>query len=208
MQLINKESIKKTFVHTWYIYPLLIGFATFLWIWAFAAFHQPSAHQKLSLFFASKVNDKKFVNPIMKHYQREDLREVDVQSAYPNHTNVAYYQKLKIYVEKGDLLILDDYSVTLCRNYLYNLTDEVKETYLNPDCSYYTYEEEETTYYYGVLLKNKNEEHYLSKYMNFDEESNYYICVPTGSVNAGILRGKNNAKYDNALTFMQYLLEL
>ena len=48
MQLFNKESAKKTFAHTWYIYPLTIGLITLVWIWGFQTFHLPSLELCLS----------------------------------------------------------------------------------------------------------------------------------------------------------------
>ena len=70
MQLFNKEAAKKTLTHTWYIYPLLGGIITVIWLWAFYAYHQQSKHQMLTLFFSAKINNNKFASEIQKHYDR------------------------------------------------------------------------------------------------------------------------------------------
>ena len=210
MQLFNKSAIKKTFVHTWYIYPLLAGIVTVIWLWAFYAYHQPSKHQLLTLFFSTNVKSTKFVDKIMKNYEREDLRQVSTSGLLPTATG--YYSKLELAFSDSDLLILDKETIDEFAGYqhrfFYNITDEVKTDYLPSDSKYYTYTEEEETYTYGVLLKKKGEEHTLQQYMDFDELRDYYVCVCISSVNAGVLRSKSNKPYDNALTFMNYLLEL
>ena len=210
MQLFNKSAIKKTFVHTWYIYPLLAGIVTVIWLWAFYAYHQPSKHQLLTLFFSTNVKNTKFVDQIMKHYEREDLRQVSTSGLLPDAAG--YYSKLQTAFSDSDLLILDEATIQEFEGHqeriFYNITDEVKTDYLPGEHEYYTYTKDETTYTYGVLLKKKGEEHTLQQYMDFDELRDYYICVCLSSVNAGILRSQSNKAYDNALTFMNYLLEL
>ena len=210
MQLFNKSAIKKTFAHTWYIYPLLAGIVTVIWLWAFYAYHQPSKHQLLTLFFSTKVKNTKFVDQIMKHYDREDLRQVSTSGLLPSMSG--YYSKLEVAFSDADLLILDKESIDEFEGYqnrlLCNITDEVKASYLPGEHEYYTYTKDEETYTYGVLLKRKGEEHTLQQYMEFDELRDYYVCISLSSVNSGILRSKSNKAYDNALTFMNYLLEL
>ena len=106
MQVFNGASAKKTLVHTWYIYPLLAGLITILWLWGFNAFHQPTKHQMLTLFFATEVRKQSFVDKIMKKYNKEDLRQVDVFYSLPSAPG--YNKKMQLYVSQSDLLILDE----------------------------------------------------------------------------------------------------
>ena len=207
MQLFNKSAIKKTFVHTWYIYPLLAGLVTVIWLWAFYAYHQPTKHQTLSLFFSAKVKSLKFVDQIQKKYSEENLREVSVSGLLPEAKG--YYDKLEIAFNECDLLILDKVTISEYEGHydlvFYRITDEVIENYVEGEHEYYTFtDSEENTYKYGIKVDKER----LSNYMDFHELRDYYICVCKSSVNCGSLKNKSNAKYDNALTFMNYLLEL
>ena len=214
MQLFNKSAARRIFAHTWYIYPLLAGVITVIWLWAFPAFHQPTKHETLTLFFATDLKSEKYLNQIKKHYSEEKLREVETHYHLPDGST-AYYQALQTYLSNSDLLILDELTVkdfvdSEHRNeFFYQITDEVKTDYITGEHDYYTYTDDQgTTYAYGVKLKDKGVDHYLSTYMTFDEMRDYYIVLSTSSVNVGALRNKSNAAYDNALTFMNYLLEL
>lgn len=209
MQLLNKTAVKKTIVHTWYIYPILAGIVTVIWLWAFYAFHQPSKHQLLTLFFSARVNNTKFVSEIMKNYKRENLRSVSTSGVLKSSVSqAAFSQKLLAAINDSDLLILDKTTIDEFQTnfdlVFYNITENVKDTYITGEQEYYTYTKEETTYTYGVKL---NKEHYAD-YLTFDEFETYYICVCKSSVNCGELRSESNKPYDNALTFMNYLLQL
>lgn len=210
MQLFNKVAIKKTFAHTWYIYPLLGGIITVIWLWAFYAYHQPSKHQMLTLFFSTKINSNKFASEIQKHYEREELREVSVSGLLPEASG--YYTKLQTAFSDSDLLILDETTIgeftSVHNRVFYSISDDIKEEYFPNVSEYYTYSDEETTYALGALLKRKGEDHYLTKYMEFDELRDYYVLISVSSKNAGRISGASNKEYDNALTFMNYLLEL
>ena len=204
MQLINKAAVKKTIAHTWYIYPILAGIITVLWLWGFAAYHQPSKHQMLTLFFSARVRKTNFVDKLMTYYPREKLREVSVSGLLP--TQQGYPAKLKTALSDSDLLILDKTTLNDLSHrdvVMYSITDDIKTNYLEGEHEYYTTTDESGTYSYGVLL---NKDH-LSNYLDFDEAEDYYICIAKSSLNCGSLRSKGNAKYDNALTFMNYLLE-
>ena len=204
MQLINKASVKKTFAHTWYIYPLVGAIITILWLWGYQAYHQPTTHQMLSIFFATEIHDESFLKDILKKYDREDLREIDPSYCLPSGNG--YATKLQLAVNNADILILDDKTMFDFNghqdSFFYQITPEVKEKYLTSENTYYTYEEKD----YGVLLKNKEAEHFLSKYMTFDESKDYYIALSITSKNVGSLIDENNAHYDNALTIMKYLI--
>ncbi len=204
MQLINKTAVKKTIVHTWYIYPILAGIITVIWLWAFSAFHQPTKHQMLTLFFSARVKSTNFADKLISYYPKEKLREVSVSGLLPNAQG--YPTKLRVALSDSDLLILDKTTLDDLSHrdvVIYNITDDIKTKYLPGDHEYYTVTEEETTYSYGVLLNTEK----LSKYLDFDEVNDYYVCVAKSSLNCGTLRSKGNEKYDNALTFMNYLLE-
>ena len=213
MQHFNKEASKRIFSHTWYIYPLLAGLITVLWLWGFNAFHQPTKHQMLTLFFAANIQDTKFAKDIKEeHYEREKLRQVDTHGTLPG--TVEFNQMLQIYLSQGDILVLDgntlDNAGAYAKSvYFADITDEVKTQYLSDTYHYYTYVDSESVEHTcGVRLKIAGMETYLSHYMDFDETVDYYLTLGKGSVNLGILNGESNAPYDNALTFMKYLLEL
>ena len=204
MQLINKTAVKKTIVHTWYIYPILAGIITVLWLWAFSAFHQPTKHQMLTLFFSARVRKTGFADKLLSYYPKEKLREVSVSGLLP--TASGYPAKLKTALSDSDLLILDKTTLNDLSHreiVIYDITDDIKTKYLEGEHEYYTTTDESGTHSYGVLIETTH----LSKYLDFDEAEDYYVCVAKSSLNCGTLRSKGNAKYDNALTFMNYLLE-
>ena len=212
MQLFNKEGAKKTFAHTWYVYPLLIGLITVVWIWAFQAFHQPSAHQKILMFFATRITDSSFATDIQKsYYAREDLREVEAYHSLP--TAAGYYAKLQMYLNGSDMLILDQKSIDDFKGYqdkfFIEIDDELINEYSLTGYEFYTYtDDQQISHKYGIKLKNKTETHYLDNYMTFDDNYDYYITLSTTSKNLGYLGGKENTPYDNAITYMKHLLEL
>lgn len=204
MQKINKTSVGKIFAHTWYTYPLVAIFITLLWLWGFQAFHQPSTHQKLNIFFATEIRNESFLKDILKKYNKEDLREITPSYSLPS--GVGFPTKLQVAINNADLLVLDEKTMFEFDghqdNFFVEMNSYVKETYLSNEDTYYDYEEKS----YGVLLKNKETEHYLKQYMDFDETKNYYIAINVASQNIGKLLDENNAHYDNALTFMKYLI--
>ena len=204
MQKYNKTSIAKTFAHTWYLYPITGIIITLLWLWGFQAFHQPSAHQKLSIFFATEVRNESFLKDILNKYDKEDLREITPSYSLPE--GVGFNTKLQVAINNADLLILDEKTMFSFNdhqdNFFIEMNSYVKETYLSNEDTYYDYGDKS----YGVLLKNKEAEHYLQRYMDFDESKNYYIAISVASKNAGKLLDENNTHYDNALTIMKYLI--
>lgn len=206
MQVFNKSMAKKSFVHTWYIYPILVAVASVLWIWGFNAFHQPTKHQRLTLFFATEIKDSSFLSSIKNdHYEREKLREVEAFFSLPD---VAGYEtKLQLYLTDSDLLVLDDKTLEryqlVAHQIFVPFDEETKNNYLYPENTYFTYDSKD----YGVLIKKKGEESYFSTYMTFDETRDYYLTLSVSSTNLGKMLNKNNEYYDNALTFMHYLVE-
>ena len=204
MQKYNKASIVKTFAHTWYLYPITGIIITLIWLWGFQAFHQPSAHQKLSIFFATEVRNESFLKDILNKYDKEDLREITPSYSLPE--GVGFTTKLQVAVNSADLLILDEKTMFSFNdhqeNFFVEMTSYVKETYLSNEDAYYDYGDKS----YGVLLKNKETEHYFQRYMDFDESKNYYIAISVASKNIGKLLDENNAHYDNALTIIKYLI--
>ena len=211
MQLLNKSAIKKTFAHTWYIYPLLIGIITILWIWGFQVFHLPSSHQTLVMFFATNITDNSFAKDIQKtYYQREELRQVDTFYSLP--TTSGYYTKLQLYLQKGDMLILDKKTIDDFKGYqerfFIEIDDELITRYELTNYEFYTYTDSESVEHrYGIKIKDKSQKGYLDDYMTFDPSFDYYITLSTSSVNLGYLGGKANTPYDNAITYMKHLLE-
>ena len=206
MQNFNKKATINTFSHTWYVYPLSIALIAGLWIWSYHAYHLPSAHQKINVFFASDVRNDSFLKSIMnKHYDKEKLREVSTSYSLP--TGTLYYQKLQIALVESDILILDENTLSGFANkyqeQLVEITTDIKDTYLTSDHEYYQFNSKD----YGIIIKEKNVICYLNEYMTFDENQNYYLLLNQSSTNLGKIKGDDNAYYDNALTYMDYLLE-
>ena len=213
MQLFNKEASKRIFTHTWYIYPLLIGLITVIWLWGFQAFHQPSAHQSLLMFFSTNINNNGFATEIKNEfYKREDLRQIDAYYSLPDLPT--YVTKLNLYIRKSDILVLDKKTINDLKGYqerfFIEFDDELISKYFDdPDYEYYTYTDEKgQNYNYGIKIKDKSEVNtYLDSFMSFDNTYDYYLCLGASSVNLGYIGGEYNVKYDNALTFAKHLLD-
>ena len=206
MQVFNKSMAKKSLVHTWYIYPILVAISSILWIWGFSAFHQPTKHQRLTLFFATEIKDSSFLQSIKNdHYDREKLREVEAFFSLPDVPG--YETKLQLYFTDSDFLVLDDKTLEryqlVAHQIFVPFDEETKNNYLFPENTYFSYDSKD----YGVLIKKKGEESYFSSYMTFDETRDYYLALSVSSTNLGKMLNKNNEYYDNALTFMHYLVE-
>lgn len=201
MQKFNKSSIKATLAHTWFYYPVGATVVALIWIWSFAAFHQPSAHQSLEVFFAADKISDDFLDDIQAKYDKEQLRRISPSFASPD--SGIYYEKMKIAISNADILVI---------------TKKTFETYKSAYAEYFApineFVQEKTGVEqsrvlengYSILLKGENEENYLSKYMTFDSQD-YYIAFNAGSKNLGAAIKEDNAPYDNALTFVKYLLE-
>lgn len=202
---------KKIFAHTWYVYPLAIGLIVVLWLWGFEAFHQPSAHQSLTIFFATQIHKESFAKEIRKNnYKRENLREVSTPHSLPSSSG--YYSKLKMYISNSDILVLDEKTIDDFKNYkdrfFVDIPNDIQNEYYQEFLDYYVYEDEEqVNHSYGIRIKKKGEASYFDDYMTFDNGYDYYACLSLSSKNLGKISGENNSRYDNALTFMKYLLK-
>lgn len=206
MQLFNKRAIKNSFYHTWYLYPILTIIASILWVWGFSAFHLPSNHQTLSIFLETNVQkDSIFYDIMNKKYDREKLRDITI--SYSLKEQSGYYDKLRVALSTYDIMILTEDTlsgfVNQYENYLVNFDDYIKDNYLDGSHTYYKFNEED----YAVLIKEKQVEIYLNNYMSFYEDDNYYLVFCRGSSNLGKRYDENNAYYDNALTYMNYLIK-
>ena len=200
MQTLNKSAMKNTFTYTWFIYPMSAIILSLVWLWSFPTFHQPSAHQKIDAFFATDIKSEEFADNILKKYDRENLREINSSYAFPGTT--LYAQKLQLALTSSDVLILpkehfERYKVD------YDLYFAKVTFYIQEKCQI---EETRVLEDYGVLLKTKGVEHYLENYMTFDDKD-YVLVFSANSKNLGSAIDEDNAPYDNALTFVHYLLE-
>ena len=201
MQTLNKSLVKNTFTYTWFIYPVSAILLTLIWLWSFPTFHQPSAHQKIDAFFATDVKSTKFADQIKEKYEPKQLREVNISYALP--ANVAVYtEKLKIAITNSDFLVLPkaqfkSYGVS------YPTFFAPITSYIQEKCGV-----DETSIIdgYGIEIKIQGEAHYLEQYMTF-EEKDYVLAFSVSSKNLGEDGGKDNAEFDNALTFVHYLIE-
>ena len=200
MQTINKSLIKNTFTYTWFIYPVSAVLLTLIWLWSFPTFHMPSAHQKIDAFFATDITNNTFVDNILKKYDRENLRQINPSYALPG--SALYAQKLQIAIGHSDILVL---TKTQFNQYKidYSLFFVQVTSYIQEKCQI---NESQVFDGYGITLKNKGENHYLESYMNFADDD-YVIALSVTSKNMGSAINEDNAQYDNALTFVHYLLE-
>ena len=82
MQVFNKDAAKKTFVYTWYLYPIGIILTIILLLWGFGSFHQPTNHQKINIFIGAQVTNQKYEKLIKEKYDREKLREIKRQHSF------------------------------------------------------------------------------------------------------------------------------
>ena len=204
MQLFNKEFAKKAFTHTWYIYPLAVSVISLGLVLGFQAFHQPSAHQKLSIFFATNITNDRFTKKILDQYEKEDLREVAANFIDPN--NSLYYTKLKVYLSNSDLLVLPKTTMNEFKdyyaNYFVEINDSIKSKYINGEQEYFSIDGHD----YGIKINKNDESYWLNQYMSFINED-YYIALSIGSKNLGNVIEESNEHYDNGLTVINYLLE-
>ena len=202
MQKFNKEAAKRIFSHTWYLYPISVIIIVLLLIWGFEAYHQPSAHQTINIFIGCKVNSDKFIKPIQEKYEREKLREINLNYAAPNDS--LYNTKLKIHLSRSDILILPKETVDVYKEY-YNdwfieFDADTKAKYFPSTYQYYDHEGHD----FGILFKDKESDSAYSQYMTFVEE-NYYLLITKASTNTGKIYNEKNEYYDNALTIVKYL---
>ncbi len=200
MQTINKSLIKNTFSYTWFIYPASAVILTLIWLWSFPTFHMPSAHQKIDAFFATDIKSEIFADNILKNYNRENLREINPSYALPGSS--LYVQKLQIAIGHADILVLTkqqfvQYKVS------YSAFFAPITSYVQEKCQI---NESQVFDEYGITLKSKDENHYLENYMSFADDD-YVIALSITSKNLGSAINEDNAPYDNALTFVHYLLE-
>ena len=211
MQLFNKAAAKNTFTHTWYIYPLLVGLITVIWILAFQTYHLPNSYEKLTLFFSTNIKSEAFATNIQKtYYSKEELRQVDAYSAL--RSNAGYAQKLDLYLTKSDFSVLDEKTIDELKysreKIFVELDNELLEKYSLENYEFYTYEDDhQVSHRCGIKIKTRGTTTYLNQFMTFDEDYDYYVCLLASSVNLGYLNGEKNIKHDNAITFAQHLLE-
>ena len=204
MQKFNKEASKRIFVYTWYLYPIATIIIILLLIWGFGAYHQPSAHQTINIFIGCNVKNSSFIKPIQEHYERDKLREVNVNYAMP--TDVIYASKLKIHIQRSDILILPIGTVDVYKSkyqeYFIEFDASTKEQYFKTDYQYYDQEGHD----FGILFRKIDTENGYDQYMNFYNDD-YYLMINRASTNTGKLYKDNNEAYDNALTIVNYLME-
>lgn len=204
MQKFNKEAAKRIIVHTWYLYPIAIIIITLLLIWGFGAYHQPSAHQTISIFIACNVRNNKFINPIQEHYERDKLRQINVNYAMP--TDALYPQKLKIHLSQSDILILPKATVDVYKShyeeYFIEFSASTKEQFFKDGYQYYDQEGHD----FGIMFRKQDMDNPYDQYMTFYNDD-YYLVITKASTNTGKLYNEKNEYYDNALTIVNYLME-
>ena len=204
MQKFNKEAAKRIIVHTWYLYPIAVIIITLLLIWGFGAYHQPSAHQTISIFIGCNVRNNKFINPIQEHYERDKLRQINVNYAMP--TDALYPQKLKIHLSQSDILILPKATVDVYKShyeeYFIEFSASTKEQFFKDGYQYYDQEGHD----FGIMFRKQDMDNPYDQYMTFYNDD-YYLVITKASTNTGKLYNEKNEYYDNALTIVNYLME-
>lgn len=201
MQTLNKSLVKNTLTYTWFIYPVAGILLTLIWLWSFPTFHQPSAHQRISAFFATEIKSEEFADKILEKYNREDLREVSPSYALPG--TMTYAQKLSVAMTNSDFLVLTQSEFQVYEKTFATYFVEVTP-YIQEKCQI---QDDQIVSKYGISLKKSNETHYLEQYMTFKAEEDYVLAFSTSSKNLGAAMNEDNAPYDNALTFVHYLIE-
>ena len=201
MQTINKSLLKNKFTYTWFIYPVAGIILTLIWLWSFPTFHQPSAHQKINVFFATDVRSEEFTDQILEKYDREQLREISPSYAFPG--SALYSQKLSIAIGNADVLVLTKTQFEAYKKTDYSLFFAKVTSYIQEKCQI---TENQVYDEYGITLKVNGESHYLEQYMTFAEDD-YILAFSIASTNLGSAIHEENAPYDNALTFAHYLIE-
>ena len=206
MQWFNKPLAKRTFAHTWFLYPIAILLSVGIWVLAFEAFHIPTDYEKISLFFGADIHDLSFTERLQEKYDVEKVRAIDAFGEHP--ASPGYYTKLNIYLNNTDLLILPEKTLDEfdaengIHLFFAEIDDKTMETYGVSD--YEPYLSEEKTY--GLKLKEAGKDCWLSPYMGFDEEQDYYLTLSVTSKNLGALSEEGNENNDNGLTMMSHLL--
>lgn len=218
MQRFNKTDFKHKFTYTWYTYLLGIVLSFFCWFWAFQAFHQPSAHQKLVLFVGAEIKDESFSNKILSQFEEKDLRLFDSNGCSPKKAGV-YPNKLNVYLNNADLMILPEETIktftnseqaeAVMDNYFRPFTDEVKSSYVPMgEHDYISIKNKENNDVdYAIAIKTGSVSSWLESYINFENDVNYYLLLTAASTNTGTLYSENNAAYTNALKSIRYLME-
>ncbi|MBQ7995637.1 MAG: hypothetical protein IJ247_05455 [Bacilli bacterium] len=202
MKIIDRQSVKNTFSHTWYIYPVAAAVISLLWVWGYQAIHLPSDHQIINIFFSTNINDDSFKKTIETNFSKEDLRELNTYSCWPQVKD--YYTVLNMRLANSDLLVLPERIMKEFGNDLdkivVEINDSIIEKYLSESPSFFTVESKN----YGLEIKEKGEACWLDEYMTFDDDS-YYVALSRSSKNLGDVLDENNAKFDNALKVLGIL---
>lgn len=204
MRIFDRQMAKKGFAHTWYLYPLGAIVLSAIWAASFYLYHQPSAHQRLSLFFGANVAKESFIDDLKNRFDREELQRVDL--SYAAKDNALYYSKLRIAVSQADLLILDQETLESFQTHtpesFLPFDDALKRDYLSSP-SYYAYDQKD----YGALLKEAGVASSYDSAVLFDPDRSYYLVVSAASKNIGSYLNEGNQAYTNALRMARYLLE-
>jgi len=217
MQKLNKSVLKNKLIYTWYFYPIAIGLASLIWICGFKAFHQPSAYEKVVLFIGADVKDISFTSKIQNKYQAQNLREVEVPYCASAHS--VYASKLNLFLSNSDLLIIEENtlntftskeegSAEFMKEYFVPFSSYVKDNYCKTTSTYYTFLDKKTSSSidYALLINAKSGTSYLSSYVSFLPDQNYYLLMSTTSKNLGPVIDENNKDNHNALDVMKYLV--
>lgn len=218
MQKLNKSVFKAKLVYTWYFYPIAIGVASLIWIASFKAIHQPNFHEKVTMFIGAEVKDVSFTSKIQTKFKDQNLRELEVP--YCASSSSVYGSKLNLFLSNSDLLILEQStldtfakdkeggSAEFFKEYFVPFNEYVKTNYLKSTSMYFSLNDPKQAkdIDYGVLINAKNSSSYLSSYVNFLPDQNYYMLMSITSKNLGPILDENNKDFTNALDVMKYIV--
>ena len=199
MQTINKSLVKNTFTYTWFIYPIAAVLLSLIWLWSFPLAHAPSEREKIEMFIYADVISEKFADNILKKYDREKLRAINMDYT----ASMGATEKIRMGFTRCDMMILPQGTYLSNKSAYSDVFAEINP-YIQEKCQI---DSSLVVEDYGILLKAANTHHYLSEFIKFDSSIDYVITFLARSKNLGAAFDENNAKYDNALTVAHYLIE-
>lgn len=216
MQKLDKSVVKSKLAYTWYLYPIAIAAATIIWTVSFKALHQPNFHETVTLFVGASVKDYSFTSNIQKRFESQNLRQVDAPNCASSSS--IYASKLNLFLSSSDLLILEQSTVDtfaskeegsaeFLKEYFVPFSETIKEKYIKSGSTYFTFNDTKTSQNidYGVLVNAKESTSYLSSYVTFLTDQNYYLFMSTTSKNLGDVLDSSNKGFTNALDTMKYI---
>lgn len=196
-----KESFKKSFPYTWYLYVVAIAIPCVAFPAAYSFAHRPQEFEKLNLFVSSVVSDSKLSDNIQSLFKDKGVKAVEVASFDPNDNEYLYIEKLNVVgLNKCDILVIPENRLNLinAKACMIELNEDIKSECNILDCDYYTVDNID----YGVKLTVNTP---LKDYVSLNNGVNYYAFLGGKSWNVGSYSNKN-PNSTNAFGLMQFIV--